>query len=118
MKNKKVIPNFKDIFDPTYNIKGFYPITKMTSEEHAKKIESFLPEVQRFYLLCKDFDLNGKYKVDGFDEKVKGIDLLKIMDLMKREERKPAAVPTFQNQLFNHSCIEDSVFMGLYVQKA
>jgi hypothetical protein len=118
IKNKKVIPNFSSIFSPELNVKAFYPITKMTSEKHAKKIETFLPEVQRFYLLCKDFDLNGKYKVDGFEEKIKGIDLLKIMDLMKREQRKTSIVATFKNQAFNHTNLEDSEFMGLYVRKA
>jgi hypothetical protein len=59
------------------------------SQEHSKKIRSYLPEVQMFYLHCEDLDLDKEYSVAGFESKFKGIDLLAMMDIVMREKKDP-----------------------------
>ncbi|MFA5715034.1 MAG: hypothetical protein WC998_04810 [Candidatus Paceibacterota bacterium] len=88
-KTKKVVPDLSGAFPSDSGIDVYYDMTKYISEEHAKKIKSFLPETQMFYLRCKDLDLNQEYSVAGFETKFKGIDLLQMMDIVMREKKDP-----------------------------
>ena len=58
---------------------------KTISKKHEKKIQSYLPEVQTFYWRCKDFDLNKKYSVVDFETKLKGIDILTLMNMIYKK---------------------------------
>jgi hypothetical protein len=85
---KMVIPDLSGAGHPLEQTVAHYA-PKIVSEKHAKKIQSFLPVVQQFFHCCDSLDLNKKYSVAGLESKIKGIDLLVIMDMMIRERENP-----------------------------
>ena len=100
MTKKKVVPDLASAFPSDSNIDCYYDMTKYISEEHSKKIKSYLPEVQMFYLRCKDLDLEKEYSVAGFESKLKGIDLLAMMDIIMREKKDPTNGLTVKGGLY------------------
>lgn len=61
---------------------------KTISKKHEKKIQSYLPEVQTFYLQCKNLDLNKKYSIEGMETKIKGIDILALMNIIYKQKNE------------------------------
>ena len=55
---------------------------KLVSKSHYDKIKSFDDNTKGFFLYCNDLDLNKSYPIQGFDGKIKGIDLLAILNIM------------------------------------
>ncbi len=72
-----------------YIVKDNYGREKEVSKKHFTKIDTMDDSVKMFFMSCNDFDLNKLYKVQDFEVKFKGIDLLVMMDKIKKEAQKP-----------------------------
>jgi len=78
-------------------------IEKEVSKKHYNKINLMHENVQRFFVLCEDYDLNKRYSVTGFDLKLKGIDILYILDIIYKDRDDPTRNLTLEGNLFYHT---------------
>ena len=86
---------------------------KEVSKKYYDKIKAFNRNVQMFFLLCNDFDLNKRYPVKGFDLKIKGIDLLTIMDIVEKDRENPTRSLTLNNGFYFHQNGSIAGFCGI-----
>jgi len=103
MKKKKTTPNLAGAFNGG-NIDVWYDFTRPPIlAKYADKLQSFCPEVQNFYRLCKDLDVEKEYDVAGFENKIKGIDLLKIMDIIYQDRKDETRNLVFDGTLLYYN---------------
>jgi len=76
---------------------------KEVSKKHYNKIKLMHENVQRFFVLCKDYDLNKRYSVTGFEIKLKGIDILYIMDIIYKDRDDPTRNLVLKNNLLYYT---------------
>ena len=62
--------------------------TKEVSKKHYEKIIKMHQAVQTFFLRCDDFDLNKRYSVLDIEVKLKGIDVLTIIDWIYKDREQ------------------------------
>jgi len=53
-----------------------------------ERFKTFEPEVQDLCNIINGFDINEKYKVEGLETKLKGIDILAIQDIWVKHLKK------------------------------
>jgi len=86
-----------------YVIKDKQDREKEVSKKYYEKIKGMNENIQQFFLICKDFDLNKRYPVQGCETKLKGIDILWIMDLIYKDRDDPTRNLILKNNLLYYT---------------
>lgn len=81
----KIVPNLAEALGAD----ALYDFTRPMLKKYADKLRTFLPETQKFYLMCRDLEVGKLYGVAGYERKMLGIDILQTLDIIMREENDP-----------------------------